>query len=118
MDKSTIFQEALSKEFSCYYIADGFENGWENSIDELASDSAVRLYRCLDDDSIQEFVRFLNELRNDPDHPFVEILSDETLIDWTDNPLIWQALQKILGLIGDNLVNMKQAQPSAISSSF
>jgi hypothetical protein len=109
MDKSTVFQEALSKEFSCYYIADGFENGWKNSIDELASDSAVRLYRCLDDDSIQEFVGFLNELKNDPNHPFVEILGDETLIDWTDNPLTWQTLQKILGLMGDNFVNMKQA---------
>jgi hypothetical protein len=118
MDKNTIFQKILKQEFSCYYMEDGFEDGWKNSIDELASDSAARLYRCLDDDSIPEFVRFLNKLRNDPDHPFVEILSDETLIDWTDNPLIWQALQKILGLIGDNLVNMKQAQPSAISSSF
>ncbi len=114
MDQSIIFQKALSKEFSCYYIADGFETGWENSIDELASDSAIRLYRCLNDDSVQEFVVFLNKLKNDPNHPFVEILSDETLIDWTDNPLIWQTLQKILGLIGDNLVNMKQAQPFAI----
>jgi hypothetical protein len=104
----TMFQKILSQEFSCYYIEDGFEVGWENSVAELASDSAIRLYRCLNNDSIQEFSIFLETLKNEPNHPFIETLSDETLIDWTNNPSTWKLLQQILGLIRDNLKKIEQ----------
>jgi hypothetical protein len=107
MNQTAIFQNILRQEFSCYYIEDGFEDGWESSIAELASDSAIRLYRSLNRDSLQEFLAFLEKLRSEPHHPFIETLSDETLIDWTDNPSIWKLLKEILELIGDNLVRMK-----------
>jgi hypothetical protein len=108
MDATTIFQKILRQEFSYYYIEDGFEAGWENSIAELASDSAMRLYRHLNNDSIQEFLIFLETLKNEPSHPLIETLSDETLIDWTDNPSTWKLLQEILELIGDNLKKIEQ----------
>jgi hypothetical protein len=108
MNQTTMFQKILSQEFSCYYIEDGFEVGWENSIAELASDSAIRLYRHLNNDSIQEFSIFLDTLKNEPNHPFIETLSDETLIDWTNNPSTWKLLQQILELIGDNLEKIEQ----------
>jgi hypothetical protein len=108
MNQATIFQKILSQEFSCYYIEDGFEVGWENSIAELAFDSAIRLHRCLSHDSIQEFSMFLETLKNEPSHPFIETLSDETLIDWNSSPSTWKLLQKILGLIKDNLKKIEQ----------
>ena len=110
MDKTAIFQKILSQEFSCYYMEDGFEVGWENSLAELTSDSAIRLYPCLNNDSIQEFSTFLDRLKNEPNHPFIETLSDETLIDWTDNPSTWKLLQRILELIGDNLKKINLAK--------
>jgi hypothetical protein len=106
MSQTNLFQKILRQEFSCYYIEDGFEDGWESSIAELASDSAIRLYRSLNNDSLQEFLAFLEKLRSEPNHPFIEILSDETLIDWTDNPSILKRFQEILELIGSNLKKM------------
>ena len=108
MNQTAFFEKILRQEFSCYYVEDGFESGWENSIAELASDSAIRLHRQLNEDSIQEFSVFLNVLKSGPEHPFVEILSNDTLIDWTDNPSIWKTLQEILESINDNLKEIKQ----------
>jgi hypothetical protein len=108
MDQAITFQKILMQELGCYYIEDGFEVGWENSVAELASDSAIRLYRCLDNDSIHEFLLFLETLKNEPNHPFIETLSDETLIDWTNNPSTWKLLQQILELIRDNLKKIEQ----------
>jgi hypothetical protein len=104
----TVFQEILRQEFSCYYIEDGFESGWEDSVSELASDSAIRLYRHLNDESIQDFLVFLEKLTNEPNHPFIETLSDETLIDWTHDFLTWKIFQEILKVIGNNLIEIKE----------
>jgi hypothetical protein len=103
MEQSVFFKELLRREFGSYYVADGFETGWENSVPELANDSAIRLKRNLDDDSVQEFVSLLEKLKFRPEDPLIEMLSDETLIDWADSPSNWQLLQKILGLITENL---------------
>jgi hypothetical protein len=103
MKQNTNFQEILSKEFGCYYIADGFEAGWENSIQELAHDSSIRLSRQINNDDIQEFVTFLQELSTNPEHSLVETLSDETLIDWTGDLENWRLLQQILNSISTNL---------------
>jgi hypothetical protein len=103
MEQSVLFEKILRQEFGSYYIADGFDSGWENSIPELAHDSAIRLKRNLGDNSVQEFVSLLETLKQHPENPLVEMLSDETLIDWIDNPSSWQLLQTILGLITENL---------------
>jgi hypothetical protein len=93
----------LEREFSCYYIEEGFAEGWENSLEEITLGSSVRLLQNLDKDSIQEFISFLEKLRNEPDDPFIITLSNVTLIDWNYDSSTWNLLQNILGLIAEKL---------------
>jgi hypothetical protein len=103
MVQVTEFEKILKEEFGCYYIEEGFAEGWEDSLEEITFGSSIRLLRSLDKDSLREFVIFLENLKDQPNNPFIETLSDVTLIDWKYDSSTWDLLENILGLIAEKL---------------
>jgi hypothetical protein len=103
MKNNSNIQEALKQEFGCYYIADELLEGWEDSLPQMARASASRLSDRVGENDIQDLNQLLKDARNDPNHPVIQMICDETLIDWVDEPTDWQVLQKLLDLIVTNL---------------
>lgn len=96
-------EEALKQEFGCYYLADELQEGWEDSLSKMAWASASRLSDRIGENHIQDLIELLKDVRNDPNHPIVQMICDETLIDWVDEPTDWQVLQNLLDMIVMNL---------------
>jgi hypothetical protein len=103
MENNTNIEEALKQEFACYYLPDELEEGWEDSLPQMAWASASRLSDRVGENNIQDLIQVLTDARNDPDHPIIQMICDETLIDWIDEPTDWQLLQNLLDKIVVNL---------------
>ncbi len=103
MKNNSNIEEAIKQEFGCYYLADELQEGWEDSLSQMARASASRLLDQVGENHIQDLIQLLKDARNDPNHPVIQMICDETLIDWVDEPTDWQVLQNLLDLIVTNL---------------
>ncbi|MBE9215064.1 hypothetical protein IQ247_20755 [Plectonema cf. radiosum LEGE 06105] len=106
MENNIKIEEAIKQEFGCYYLAEELEEGWEDYLPQMAEHSAFRLRDRLEKhNSITDLIQLLQNARNNPDHPIVQLICEQTLIDWVDEPEDWQILQTLLDMI---VVNLKQ----------
>lgn len=96
-------QEALIQEFGTYYLADELMADWAKSLERWAWDSARRLIRRIGDAQAPDLIALLTAAQDDPEHPLVQTLCDETLVAWTDEPQEWHELQQLLETIAADL---------------
>ena len=113
MENTIDIKEALKQEFACYYLADEVEEGWEDSISQMAWASAERLKHRVGENRIQDLIQLLQDERNEHEHPIIKMICDETLIDWVDEQKDWQVLQNLLDMI---VMNLKQGIDNLLQS--
>jgi hypothetical protein len=115
MRQTIELNKLLRQEFGCYYDPDLLELGWEKNLSEMASDSATRIgYQVKEENDLRNLIELLQEAHDNLKHPVIEMICDQTLIDWTDEPQDWHLLQKLLDMIIANL--QKNSDLSLISS--
>ncbi|MEH2250342.1 hypothetical protein [Nostoc sp.] len=105
MKNNINLESALKQEFGCYYLADELQEEWEDSLSQMAWASASRLGDRVGENNIQDLIQLLKDARNDPNHTVIQMICNETLVDWIDEPTDWQVLQNLLDMI---IMNLKQ----------
>ena len=100
-------EEALDQEFSAYWLDDEIPSFSEEFVAEIlpiwARHSAERLRHAVGESEVENLRTFLDVLVRNPRHPFVELLSNSSLIVWNDADT-WPYFVRILEIIRAELL--------------
>jgi hypothetical protein len=108
MAKTKDVEQAIEDEFGCYYLIDELPPERHNDfcrtqLPGIAAKSAERLRSAVGEDHVNDLVKVLRNLRNDPSHPLVTAIGEASLMGWADEPEDWHVFQTLLDAIIDHL---------------
>jgi hypothetical protein len=101
-------ERAIENEFSCYYGSDELPREMNShflqiELPDMAARSAERLKHMVGENNISKLVKVLQDMRNDPSHPLIKTISNNTLVAWDIDPDDRRAFQILLDAVVDNL---------------
>jgi hypothetical protein len=108
MSSQAGLEQLVRDEFMAYYLADEMPAGEESAafLDQLAGESAGRLYARLDGQHIAGLVALLRAAADDPLHPLLVEITDRSDVAWIDDEGD-NTLAEQLRRIADKLVSLQ-----------
>jgi hypothetical protein len=105
-------QELIVDEFASQYLPGEVPSEWDDFatnqvIPEMAHKSANRLRFYAGDDKIQELIALLESAKLEPEGELMEEICGINMIDWREDSDYWNAFEKIINLIIQDLRTQK-----------
>jgi hypothetical protein len=103
-------EKAIRRIFETQYITDELGHDWIEDIPQMAKISAQSLYLSVGKNQAKKTCDFLQEMRNNYEHPLVLDAELSVWVDWEDEPEEWANFQMLLDEIIKQLSLMINAR--------
>lgn len=88
--------DAVKREFGLYYLADELPHPLPQGLSSYYEGSARRLRAAVGDVGVRSLTDLLRAMRENPTHPVVRAIEDDTHFEWTEDQDTWSAFRQLI----------------------